>query len=316
MIVGPLLIGAALGLLSLPALTRPLGRRVRPDRWARMCTGALMSGGVLLEVALLLYAAPTLFPAARVPLIAALCEHMIGPLVPGGAVAGWAAAVFAIAIPAFGVAGARSAARTWSTARVEPWLGEHGAWEEFEVVVLPTDHLLAMSVPGDPGQIVISAALVEKLDDAALEAVMRHEAAHLAHHHHRFLLTATVVETAGIFFLPARRGARVLRAALERWADEVAVSGRPAEREILRDALVEVTRLAVVPAGIAALSAADTIAERLQALDRAATPTNLIVALSVYVPGTLLAAAAVVAIAGWVVGAHMVWAMAGRCAPV
>ncbi|HZA76479.1 MAG TPA: hypothetical protein VE623_08830 [Acidimicrobiales bacterium] len=96
------LLSVGVVLLTLPGLARPLGRRVAPSEWAHLCAVSLAGGAAVVELTLVLYAAPTVFRAVGAPLLASLCERMLGPLVPGGAAAGWAAAVVAAAVAAAG----------------------------------------------------------------------------------------------------------------------------------------------------------------------------------------------------------------------
>ncbi|MGH9242717.1 MAG: M56 family metallopeptidase, partial [Acidimicrobiales bacterium] len=226
MIVG-LLAVAGLGLLALPWLARPLGRRLAPSEWSRLCLLAIGAGAAAVEAAAVLLAAPTVLRALGVPALAASCQRMLGPLTPGGPAAGWAAAAVGVTIPVLGAIGVVRARRTCQAARVEPCLGEHRTLDEGELVVLPTPHVLAVSVAGPGGQVVVSEGLVNALSPAQLDLVISHEAAHLANDHHRYLTLATAVEHAFAAFPPARRSTAALRVALERWADEEATAGVP-----------------------------------------------------------------------------------------
>lgn len=51
-----------------------------------------MEGAATLDLATILYATPTVLRAVGVPALAMTCDRLIGPLVPGGALAAWAAA--------------------------------------------------------------------------------------------------------------------------------------------------------------------------------------------------------------------------------
>ncbi|MGH9116842.1 MAG: hypothetical protein ACRD0A_02865, partial [Acidimicrobiales bacterium] len=77
-----ILLSVGVALLALPGLARPLGRRMAPSEWARLCGMALAGGAVLLELTVVLFALPTVLRAAGAPLLASLCERMLGPLVP------------------------------------------------------------------------------------------------------------------------------------------------------------------------------------------------------------------------------------------
>ncbi|MGH9185633.1 MAG: hypothetical protein ACRD0U_07450, partial [Acidimicrobiales bacterium] len=106
---------------------------------------------------------------------------------------------------------------------------------------------------------------------------------------------------------------RVLRTSLERWADEVAAGGVPAQRQVLRGALLEVTRAMVAPTAVAAFSTADTIVERVEALAHEMTPLRGLSRIALYTPGAALGGIAVVALGAWAANAQTVLAMAGRC---
>src|SRR5207237_9314457 len=126
---------------------------------------------------------------------------------------------------------------------------------------------IALSVTRWLSESAVAGGLVESLTPAQLELVVRHEAAHVDLKHQRTLRWAAALDHGFAFFPPARRSTGVLRTALERWADEVAAGDQPAERTVLRSALLDVVALAV-GAELAAFAAADTVSERLEALAR------------------------------------------------
>ena len=132
--------------------------------------------------------------------------------------------------------------------------------------MLPTDHVVAFSVCGKTSQVVISQGLLEALRPEEVEAVVRHEAAHLHHGHQRLLLLAGSLEAALPLGRILRRSTAALRTGLERWADEFAAGHAGSSRAVLRRALVGVCEALMAPRAVAAFSAADTIAERLEAL--------------------------------------------------
>lgn len=77
----------------------------------------------------------------------------------------------------------------------------------------------AVTLPGRAGQIVISTALVDLLDDDERRIVVAHEEAHARYRHDRYLLTA---ELAAAALPPLRALARRVNYSIERWADESA----------------------------------------------------------------------------------------------
>lgn len=310
--MGLVLLASGLALLALPGLTRRLARRLPPEAWARGSALTLAAGAVVLELAALLHAAPTLLRALGVPALASACERVLGPLAPGGPWTGWTAAAVALTVPALGGIGLARARSVRRATRIESWLGRHEPFAGHELVVLPTDEVLAVSVPGQPGQIVVSEGLAEALSPAELRAVLRHEAAHLDHRHQRYLLLATALEHAFPLFPPVRRSTAILRTALERWADEEAAGETPAEREALRDALLGLTGALVAPE-LAAFSAAQTVFERLRAMEGALPRPSLARHVAVHAPAAAIGLAVLVATGAWAGEMRLLLAMAGRC---
>jgi hypothetical protein len=79
----------------------------------------------------------------------------------------------------------------------------------------------AITLPGRAGQIVISTALVDLLDEDERRVVIAHEEAHARFRHDRYLLTA---ELAAAVLPPMRALARRVSYSIERWADETAAT--------------------------------------------------------------------------------------------
>ncbi len=297
-------------LLALPGLLRGVGGRVSPRPWARLCAGALLAGAVMVELTAVLLAAPTVFAAIGVPSLAVACQRLLGPLTPGGPVTGWVSAFLAVGLPALGAHRLVIARRGYRALEVEPGLGEHCSWQGYELVVLPTDEVLAFSMGGRCSQIVVSRGLVAALSYAELNAVLRHEAAHLEHRHQSLLLLATVVERALPFLPPVRRSTRSLRTALERWADEEAAGAEPQARRDLRAALLGVTGAALDPT-VAAFSAADGVMERLRALE--SPPVRRGPGTALLAPGLVLGLLGLAALGIWMGDLQVLIAMSGRC---
>ena len=308
---------SGLGLLALPALARRAGRRLYPTEWARLCLIAVAGGGAVVELAAVLYALPTLATASHIAVLAVLCHRMLEPLAPGGPAAGWAATAVAVSLPVLGWVGWARSRRSARAARIERWLGRHEAYGCDELVVLPTDRAVAVSVPVLPGQagrdqIVVSEGLLDTLTPEQLDAVLRHEVAHLRRGHHHHLAVAAVVDHAFAWFPPTRASTATLRLALERSADEEAAS-TCGDRDVVREALVAVTASLVAGPGLAAFSAAETIGERLHALDDVPPHPRFASHLLLYCPGAVLGAVALAAVWSWGTGASAVLSMAGTC---
>jgi hypothetical protein len=264
--VAPLLLVAAIALLALPGAARRFGRRLHPSEWSWFCVGALLAGALMLELSLVLYAIPTTLRALGVHHLADMCERAIGAVLPGGAILGWPAAALAVAFPIRFLLVGRRTRRLRAGARIEPCLGHHRPVDGYDLVVLPTDHVVAFSVCGTTSQVVISQGLLHALRPEEVEAVVRHEAAHLDHGHQRLLLLAGSLEHTLPLGRIVRRSTAALRTGLERWADELAAGHAGSSRAVLRRALVGVCEALIAPRAVAAFSAADTIAERLEAL--------------------------------------------------
>ncbi|MGH2660373.1 MAG: M56 family metallopeptidase [Actinomycetota bacterium] len=311
--MGLVLLVAGLGLLALPALTRQPARRLRPDAWARGSALTLAGGAVVFELAAVLHAAPTVLRTFGVSALASACERLVGPLAPGGPWTGWPATAIAVTVPVLGWVGLARVRAVRGATRIESWLGHHEPFAGHELVVLPTPEVLAVSVPGRPGQIVVSEGLVEALAPVELAVVLRHEAAHLDHRHERYLLLATALEHAFTFLPPVRRSTATLRTALERWADEEATGEDVSQREALRAALLSLSGALDAPE-LAAFSAAQTVFERVRAMASAPPRPSLLRRVAIYAPGFALGLAVLVATGAWAGEVRLVVAMAGRCA--
>jgi Zn-dependent protease with chaperone function len=310
--VGLLLIVGGFALLVLPAVLRSVGRRLTPAEWSRLCATALVGGALTVEAGAILYAAPTVLRAVGVDALASACERMLGHFAPGGLWAGWASAVGALTIAALAGGGVIKSKRVQRLVWAEPEFGRHERFGDYELVTLPTGQPLAVSVEGPTPQILVSDGLIDTLPGAQLQAVLRHEAAHLSLGHQRMLTLAGGVEAAFVFFPSAARSAAALRTALERWADEVAAGAAPGARDQLRDAIVGVSGALVAPQ-VAALSAADTVVERVQALEHAPPAPSRLVRVAAYLPGSVLGGSILIAAGLWAGQARMVLAMLGRC---
>jgi hypothetical protein len=101
---------------------------------------------------------------------------------------------------------------------------------------------VAFCIPGARPLLVLSSGMVEELDDAQVDAVVAHERAHLAEHHH-LLLLPFVAWRAALPVLPAAdRAHDAVRDLVEMRADDVALSALsgPDPRRTLAAAIVAV----------------------------------------------------------------------------
>lgn len=134
-----------------------------------------------------------------------------------------------------------------------------------DVAVLPDDVPYAYALPGSPGRVMVSTALLDCLEPAEHRALFAHERAHLSGRHHRLLLATRLAGCVNPLLWPLL-GALVY--STERWADEEAarVTGdrRLTARAVGKAALVS----RPVPGGttFAAFAAAGPVPRRVAAL--------------------------------------------------
>lgn len=90
------------------------------------------------------------------------------------------------------------------------------------VAVLPDPAPYAYALPGAagaPGRVLATTGILRSLDAPERRALFAHERAHLAAHHHRYLLAVQLAARANPFLRPLRAAVEY---ATERWADETA----------------------------------------------------------------------------------------------
>jgi hypothetical protein len=305
---------SALGLLAVPGLLRPLARRLPPAEWARLCALLLAAGVVAVEVLVVLVATPTVMRAVGLGEIADLCQQALGRLIPGEAPVGWAALATAAAVPVLAAREVLRARRDRRLVRVGLALGERLAHDGHPLFVVPSDRLVAFSVPGPGPQVVVSRGLAGELTDSELTAVLHHELAHLRNRHHHFLLLAGVVEGSLGLLGPVRRSAAALRAALERWADEQAAQASSGGRASVCSALLRVAAAMTADPRFASFLTPSTVVERIEAMQADAhICKGLPRRLSVYLPAALLLLGAPVLVGGILGQADVLHHLAGIC---
>ncbi|MFF9348864.1 M56 family metallopeptidase [Streptomyces sp. NPDC014734] len=261
--------------LLVPFLVAPAAGRLAdglsPVRAARLLAGT----GVGLALCSLLALALLVVPGATRFSAVSAAGRLVGPLseaVPVTAVPLAAAALAVLAGCA--VAVTRTARGHWAELHRA---ARTPVRTDGELAVLRDSRPDAYALPGrpgTPGRIVVTTAMLKALDPAEREALLAHERAHLAGHHH---LYTAAVELAALCH-PALRSLRGPTGyALERCADEAAASAvgdrRIAARAIGRAALA--ARAAEGPVRrrprVALAAAAGPVPRRVAALlDRAA----------------------------------------------
>lgn len=297
-----LLFLAALALLLAPAALGGIGHRLTHPERTRLMVGSLTVGITLVEFGLILTAAPTVLRAFHMTDLAAVCERLAGHVLGGNAEMGWAAGALALILPTLALIGAWRSHTVQHRMRADSWLGTHSRLGPHELVVLPTSSMLAVSVPGRPGQILLSEGLMTALKPKEVEAVLRHEAAHLDLRHGSMLTIVSMVQWS-VGWLPImRRSLSSIRLSLEQWADAVAVEDLGSSQPLL-GALRSYVSLAVSPYA-AGFSAAETIGKRVSALAKQPPESSAGVRWLSYSIVSGLGAAATGALIVWISHAH------------
>jgi len=131
-----------------------------------------------------------------------------------------------------------------------------------ELAVLDAPTPSALAVPGRPGRIVVTSALLRRLDGAQRRALLAHERAHLRGHHHLFQTAAAVAAAVNPLLRPLRPAVAM---SCERWADEAAA--RSSTRRDVAAALLRAASDAPLAAPSVALAVTGgTVAARVAAL--------------------------------------------------
>ncbi len=250
------LLAAVLGLLLLPILTRRLRTSLAPSEWTRFNAVSLVAAVALFELALLVCAAPLVLSFLR----GGEQKHFF----PGGIFAGYVALVSAFVVPASIVTGVTRLVVRRRALRADPWLGDHELVDGVDIVVLPTTTEVAFSLPGDPPQILISDGLVDILTEDELDTVIKHEFAHIRHHHSGYLLVIGGLSPLLGHIRPMRDSLNSLELSIECWADAVAAPTSE-DRRSTRSALLALSHTNC-GIGIAAFSKAEAAALRLESL--------------------------------------------------
>lgn len=89
------------------------------------------------------------------------------------------------------------------------------------LVVADLEEPMAVAVPGRPGHVLVTTAMLRLLDRQERRVMFAHERAHLHHRHHTLVLAAAAAAAVNPLLIPAREAVSYL---VERWADEDAAS--------------------------------------------------------------------------------------------
>jgi Zn-dependent protease with chaperone function len=197
---------------------RPLGRRLAPALAVPLLTAATLitalATGFVLAVA-------GLFALAQLPQVAGAghwSTRVLGAHLPVPRAFGVLAGLVVCGLLMAAVRRAAQAGRDLvRAARVCRRLGPSVAG----LVVVDDELPDAYAVPGIGGRVVVSTAMLRALPADERRVLLAHEAAHLRHRHHWYVQAAELAAAANPLLRPA---ARAVRAAVERWADEVAAA--------------------------------------------------------------------------------------------
>jgi beta-lactamase regulating signal transducer with metallopeptidase domain len=179
------------------------------------------------------------------------------------ALAGFAAVAVGLLVTRLGQSLLRARATTHEHARMARLAGRHDA--TLDAVVLDVPERAAYCVAGRPHTIVLTRGALAALDDRHLDAVLSHERAHLAGHHHLLLALsrglAAILRRIELFTTGATEIARLL----EMCADDAAA--RTHGRRTVLHALVALADAAPVPTGALGANSVGVLAraERLAA---------------------------------------------------
>jgi len=126
----------------------------------------------------------------------------------------------------------------------------------------------AYCVAGPQPTVIVTTGALQALDPGQLDAVLAHERAHLAYHHHRLLAIARIASQVLPFIPLARDAATQIARLIEMHADDAAAGAR--DGEVLATALVALASTASPAPGLAA--AATDAVQRIQRLLGPAEP--------------------------------------------
>lgn len=287
-------------------------QRLAPAARARAVRAWLTVGTIVLACGLVLSAASVAVRAAGAHAAADLCHRVLGTGTSGGLLFAVLAGAGALALAWRAAASARRATRDQRVLRVEPWLGQHLPGEGHDLVILPTDTLLAYAVPGPRDQVVVSTGLLSALDDVELQAVLAHERSHLCHRHARHRSIASNLRAVLGWMPGVARSCRELELAIECWADEDAGRGG-AHRAALSRALLKAVRHDPSAPGLVVGGGSDTESRLVALRGKRPRPTAVgRVAAATPMP-LLLGSLSAVVVAVTAHSPHGAWALVDLC---
>ena len=195
------------------ALARPIAERAEPRAATWLLTAAAVGLAASSGAALALTA---LTAVIRLPLVAAL-GRWSPTVIDRGDPTGIIVALVSGFLLGLALTGVARFALRRGRALFDAFQHARGLPGRAQVVVTGDASADAYTVPGWPGRIVVSAGMLDSLDDAGRAALLAHERAHLAGRHYAFTSAARLAAAANPLLRPV---ADAVEYTVERWADE------------------------------------------------------------------------------------------------
>ncbi|MFE0513238.1 M48 family metalloprotease [Streptomyces sp. NPDC058964] len=153
-----------------------------------------------------------------------------------------------------------------------------------ELIVAASPLPQAFAIPGRPGRILVTSAMLGALQPAERRVLLAHERAHLTHRHGLLVTAATLAATANPLLAPVRTTVTFL---VERWADERAADA-VGDRTATARALARAALTARRPRPACALNFTErAVTRRIAALQTSPPPRLWSAAVAVLALGAL-----------------------------
>ncbi|EST35973.1 M56 family metallopeptidase [Streptomyces roseochromogenus] len=264
--------------LLLSAVGPVIARRVAPALAVRVLTSAAVLTAAATAWSLLLLATALLGDVPPVIHEAREDGHTVTDQVPEAI---GLAACLALAVIALRVYRAVRAERC-TRRTLRRLCAGHPA--DSELIVAASEVPQAFTIPGRPGRILVTSAMLSALDPAERRVLLAHERAHLAHRHGPLVTAATLAAAADPLLGPVRTAVGFL---VERWADEQAAA-TVGDRHTTARALARAALTAGRARAACALHFTDrSVTRRIAALQTSPPPQLWPAAAAVLLLGTL-----------------------------
>ncbi|MEU6507151.1 M56 family metallopeptidase [Streptomyces sp. NPDC046942] len=209
-VYGPLVLS------PLPVLVCPvLARRVAPALAARVLASAAVVTALATTWSLVLLAAALLGDTPPVIREARENGHRVMDPVPEAIGLGACLVLLVVAVRVH-----RAVRAERSTRRALRRLCA-GQPDGTELIVAASEVPQAFAIPGRPGRILVTSAMLSALAPAERRVLLAHERAHLVHRHGALVTAVTLAAAANPLLRPVRTAVAFL---VERWADEQAAA--------------------------------------------------------------------------------------------